>query len=116
MTRDPTLERPRLVRIHGLMYPIEFVASRKDHHLFRNRKPRAWGCVVQKLRLIKIKHHAPLDMQRETLLHEILHAIVYASGFDKAITEQHITVLARSLFGTLTDNRQVVRWLFGRLR
>ena len=102
---------PSRVRIHGLWYPVVSVVGKKDRHL--SKHGRAWGCLVNRTRTIKIDKRAPLEMQQETLLHEIVHGIVSASGLDDVITEKRVLLLARSLYGVLMDNPELARWLIG---
>jgi hypothetical protein len=52
-------------------------------------------------------------VQRETLLHELLHASDRASGGGKELPEKVIDRLARMLYAIGRDNLSTMFWVFG---
>ena len=69
-----------------------------------------WGDHDWKKGLIRIGR-GPQIQQRETLLHELLHAIEDEAGFE--LDHDHLTVLARSLMQTMLSNPGLAQKLFG---
>ena len=60
--------------------------------------------------MITISRDASVQMQKETLLHEILHAIEHQSGLD--IPEAVISALSVGIFGVMRDNPRLAKALF----
>ena len=73
-------------------------------------------CEVDHL-LLHISVGQPLDSERDTLLHEVLHACIAHSGLDRRLAddveEDVIRSLSPVLLDTLQRNRALVRYLTG---
>lgn len=69
--------------------------------------------------LILVDPTIPPVLQRETLLHELLHAAYFASGGEiNAAKDEHreetvVSLLSPRLFGVLCDNPAISAWILG---
>lgn len=63
---------------------------------------------------IVLRQTMPDDLRKETLLHELLHAILFAQGVPAGAQEKWVKRLSPLLFATLRDNADLRRFLFGR--
>lgn len=59
---------------------------------------------------IELDSELSFDMQRQTLLHEILHGILTHSGRHDEVSEGAIDAIAYGMFGVIRDNPEFV-WL-----
>lgn len=84
------------IKVAGIVYPIE---NRTGNDL-----TGLLGYTDLNNAKIVISSQYPVNMQHQTLLHEILHAISYAYGAD--LTEQQVDSLAKGLYATIRDNPQ----------
>jgi hypothetical protein len=62
--------------------------------------------------VIKVNPNASIDQQRDTLLHEVIHAIDHE--LDTGMRERQVRLLATGLFHFLRANPDAVRWLLSR--
>ncbi len=73
-----------------------------------------WGYLFQRL-LIVISDKSPLVLQKETLLHELMHAALAATKPDLSVgddvEEYAVSQLSPALFGVLRDNSKLTKWL-----
>jgi len=67
-------------------------------------------------RIISVEEPLAHDLKRETLIHEVLHQLIYMTGLPlPAKTEEAVaTVLGRSLLGHMRDNPALWRWVLQR--
>lgn len=72
-------------------------------------------------KLIQLREVSPevvLDRQRETMLHEVLHATIHAAGMDfmfEGDQEEHVvTALAPHLLAVMKENHRLMAYLIGR--
>lgn len=63
---------------------------------------------------IVIRGGLPDDLRKETVLHELLHAILFAQGVPSGTQEKWVKRLSPFLFATLRDDADLRRFLFGR--
>ena len=68
--------------------------------------------VTGKRPLIAVDINRPLDVQRETLLHELLHVSDVTTGGGVKQPEKLIDRLARALYGVGRDNQALMLWIF----
>ena len=59
---------------------------------------------------LEINTTYPIDVQRETLLHEVIHALDHTYGFD--FSEDQVNGLSNALFETLRENKRVKDFIF----
>jgi hypothetical protein len=75
--------------------------------------PDAMGLCHYDKSLIELRTgQSPLDV-RDTLLHEVMHAIRYSQGreYGGKVEEDYVRTLATGLLGVLQDNPEFARWL-----
>lgn len=89
--------KPQQLRIYGFDYTIDWNASRE---LMADGN---WGQTDSFSNTIKVDGQASLQRQRETLLHEVLHAASYVLTSDNQPSEAQIKALAIGLFQTIRD-------------
>lgn len=63
---------------------------------------------------IVLRTAMPDDLRKETFLHELLHAILFAQGVPAGAQEKWVRKLSPLLFATLRDDAELRRFLFGR--
>ena len=100
-----------VVRICGIEYELIFAAS-----LGVDEEQTTGGIIDSNVKRPKIviDTKQPTAMQRETLLHELLHAADrVSSGGSKALPEKVIDRLGRILFAIGCDNLTEMMWIFG---
>ena len=97
---------PRTIRVGPYRYKIV------DRHGSEN----LGECEVDKL-TIHVQVGQPPDGERDTLLHELLHACIAHSGLDRRLAddveEDVVRSLSPILLDTLSRNRALVRYLLG---
>lgn len=72
-------------------------------------KKHAWGEIDYLNQTIEIENSLSEDKFKETLLHEILHAILESLGFDELNEDEHlIQCLANSLHQVLKENNNLL--------
>jgi hypothetical protein len=104
---------PVTLRVHGVLYRLLFVKGTSDAQLAgKNAGLLDWN--RSDAPTIKIDNGRSLDEQRETLLHELIHAAGGELEIPALVDEEAITgPLSRYLYGILRDNPVAARWLFG---
>ena len=112
------MSKPKKVVVGGMTVSIEFVPDITDE---ADRNAFVYGVFRPSQQRILIRADLPLETQRSTLLHEILHAAYhYCPQFTKmeyayknTITEEDIVRnTEQALFPTLTDPRNRAAWNF----
>ena len=63
---------------------------------------------------IKIDPKVPHELQKDTLLHEVIHAIDYA--VKTKLSEDQVSALASGLYAVFNDNPNFLEWLNARKR
>lgn len=87
---------PKKIKILGVVYKILRFRSKKDLGRMRSGK-----------QLIEIASHIPLDVQRSTLVHEIIEAI--DTMLELNLPHPTISALETALNGVLADNPQFIK-------
>lgn len=74
-----------------------------------------YGCTDIGRTTISLAPGMSASMQRDTLLHEVLHAVLDATGWAHRLgnkkEEELVRALAPALLTFLRDNREVLRWM-----
>lgn len=93
--------KPSTIRVIGKKFTVVFGDS-----------PDRGSCEATKQK-ITILHDMPADEERDTLLHEVLHAIEEAMGLD--MPDRHIRLLATGLYAVFRDNPEFFRYIGERI-
>lgn len=112
----PGLRVPRVITV--LDQPYEVTVIPADEAMARNEPPGAMGMHLGTEGKIKVR--GPEDQTQaqavDTLIHEVLHAIVYVYGLDQLFPDRDdeiiVTALTPALVHTLRNNPDVVRAIF----
>lgn len=92
---------PESVRINGIEYPVEYVADLNDGAHICNGRIYFNTCKI---------HLNPdtqgYEKQCVTLLHEILHALLFNGRIELNNEEEVVEVLSNGLYQVLQDNGQ----------
>jgi hypothetical protein len=96
------------VRVNGEEFSIRY---RK----FAVKEQTLGQCVYREARIEVATGQTPFNA-RDTLLHEIMHAILVKQGhiggcFKDSTEEKYVNALATGVMGVLQDNPDVARWL-----
>lgn len=98
-------KRPKCVKVGGHVYRIAIGKSAKMD------KQKADGlCEVAKLR-ITLRSRLEPSRERETLVHEILHAGLDGLGLEDELEERIVLRLADQLHQVIRDNPDLVSYL-----
>jgi hypothetical protein len=73
--------------------------------------PDALGETYTSKQLIRMQKGLPADTERETLLHEVIHAVEESLAL--GLTEAQVHALACGLFAVLRDNHQPLKRYYG---
>lgn len=87
--------------ILGKHYQIEWVDELDD----------ALGITYSSKQLIKMVKDLPVDTERETLLHEVIHAVEDGMGLN--LTEAQVHGLACGLYAVLKNNATTIKKYYG---
>lgn len=96
---------PRALRVNGRT--VRLVARQEA------RMPSAYGRWHESRHLIEYRTRMPNDIKRDTVLHEVMHAIRSLQGRESggAVEEDYVRSIATGLIGVLDDNPEFARWL-----
>jgi hypothetical protein len=96
------------VKVHILGHDLDvvFTTEEEDEEL-----KDSWGRLVLGDQKIYLDKNVSPVIARETLFHEILHA-VDIMGCPRHLAESTIHRMSAIMYGTLRDNPEVVKWLF----
>lgn len=91
-----------------------------DHKIIKRKKiedegANCIGLIDHDQATIYIKKNLPLQVERQTLIHEVMHGIMIASGFDfddGIHTEDTVNRLGLTLEGFLRDNIDTLNKLY----
>lgn len=92
-------ELPKQITILGLTYTI--TRSVEDNE--------RWGATSPTRQEIVFIGELSAERERETMLHELIHAV--GDGLKAGLTEQQVHILARGLWSVLAGNPKLARWL-----
>lgn len=82
------------IKIAGVTYPIEYTTQMDIEN--------AMAYIDFSNQIIKIDANYPIEMQKSSLLHEVIHGVSY--GYNVGLSEDQVEKLARGLYATLKDN------------
>lgn len=88
----------REIRIAGVTYAIEYV--------YRMDVENAIAYIDFNKQIIKIDARYPPEIQKVSLLHEIIHGVSY--GYNVGLSEDQVEKLSRGLYATMKDNLNYV--------
>lgn len=93
---------PKSVKVGGLVYDIIV-----NHDV--NHESNSWGSIHQQTQRIFIEGGLSSQKNGEVLLHELIHACLYHSGYSsnlpEADEEKIVHALTPSLYQVLKDNK-----------
>lgn len=97
--------RPTKLKVNGRKFKVKFRAA--------VRMPEALGLFHSTKHLIEIREdQSPVEL-RDTVLHELLHALLHSQGreYGGEVEEVYVRAIATGLIGVLRDNPELVQWL-----
>lgn len=96
---------PKRLRINGNSYRVSFLPE--------EALPDALGQHHADSATIEVRKGLTPFIEKDTLLHEVFHAIRSAQGFEygEAVEEGYVRSLATGLVGVLQDNPSFAKWL-----
>ena len=105
MTSTSAAKRPEELRIFGRTYSITYVPQEALAGLS--------GLCDNGLQLIHIAEGQGSEEQKDSVLHEGLHAVIYVIKLvlSQALEERVVTALAAALVGLMQDNPEFAKWL-----
>lgn len=97
------------MKVHILGHDLEVLFVPKEDP--RLNDPENWGYINIADQEIYLNETIASTASRETLFHEILHAVDML-GCPRHLAENTIYRLSAVMYATLRDNPEVVKWLF----
>lgn len=99
--------RPSNVRVGPYTYTIEYRDNVCDS------EPDLFGLTLSREQRIFISSRQTIECERDTLLHEVMHAVFASSGLFKEVDneERVVATLATWLTMVLQDNPQLAKFL-----
>jgi len=100
--------RPKKLQILGKNYAVQFVNPAPladDEHQDCGR------CLDSEQRIL-VQYDLPPELERDTVLHETIHAIDYVLQLE--LTERQVSVLASGLLAVLKANPSLAPYLVGK--
>lgn len=75
--------------------------------------PDAYGLWHERRNGIDYQTRLPLDIKRDTILHELMHAVRSLQGreYGGGVEEDYVRSLATGLIGVFDDNPEFAQWL-----
>lgn len=106
--------KPTMIKVGWKDIRIEYIDS-----TFKKNNADFWGQFISRKGLIEIQKEAVGDDLANTLLHEIMHAIVYSSSLNSEggaleepkFEEQVVNSLTNHLMAVFKDNPWLLDWL-----
>lgn len=89
---------PSKVMVAGIEYNVE----EKDLVVIDGKSSYSGACYFKEAK-IEVLADMPLDRKQETLVHEILHAVLNEAGYDEH-DEEMVTRASKVLYQVLKDN------------
>lgn len=99
------MKRPDALRVNGRVFKVRYCPA--------SAMPDAMGLCHFDKSLLEIRTgQSPLDL-RDTLLHELLHALRFTQGreYGGEVEEDYVRSIATGLVGVLQDNPEFAKWL-----
>lgn len=96
---------PNTLKVNGRNITIKYLKA--------ERLPGACGLFKSQRSLIEISKDQEPQELRDTVLHEILHAILHTQGreYGGELEEVYVRALATGLLGVFQDNPELHQWL-----
>lgn len=97
--------RPSELRVNGRIFKVRYSPA--------SEMLDAVGLCHYDKALLQIRtKQTPIDL-RDTLLHELMHAIRYTQGreYGEAVEEDYVRTLATGILGVFQDNPEFAQWL-----
>ncbi len=108
-------KKPTFVKVVNHIYTIIYSKAKCDQY-YLNTGDKCWGYIEHDKLEIVLDDTAPPSFLRESLLHEIQHAVnaVVSRAVDNPDEEQYVTVGTPILLATLTDsfNKAIFDFIF----
>jgi len=108
------MKPPRRIRLGGHVWTLHFgEIPKKYEEYFGDQLENLFGCTNRENMEIWISTKYPPAVQKQTLLHELMHAMAYAfvpqsfSAFD----EKEIERLSCALYALFEQNKPLIEWL-----
>ena len=100
-----TTKRPTRVRINGRQFAVKYKPEAE--------MPGVLGLCYCTDSRIEIRTHQSPAEERDTLLHEVMHAVLYTQGREGGgkTEELYVRALATGMLGVLKDNPRLAAWL-----
>lgn len=98
------MNRPKSVQVFGKTYTIEWDSEDLEEHVF--------GDISQKFLQVRVAPKVAGHEERETLLHELVHAVEHQLGIN--LPENKVRQLSVGLFAVLVTNPKLRSYLFGK--
>ena len=95
--RSAQVTIPEKIRILGKIYGVQIVPGLEN-----------CGECFDAKQILKIQEGMPYGLERDTLLHEIIHALDY--GMHLSMTERQVSALAAGLVAVLVDNPSLITY------
>lgn len=95
---------PKRVRVLGHTLRVEFTPQVDEDD--------SAGSIDYDIGVIKIRNGLPIDEQKSTLVHELLHGV--SDGMGLEWKEARVQETERVVFALLRDNPTAVRWIISR--
>jgi len=108
-TRGTIVKKPHGVKIGTLNYEVEYCSPLTDG----DSSQLLYGHHMHSAIKIKIASDYPEERQRETFVHECLHAVDSRYCNDK-LTEDQIACLSNGLFDWIRANPEAIDWVKGK--
>lgn len=106
---QPATPIPEQIRVGHTTFRVVADQARCEEH-------DVCGLTDGDRRTILVKPTVPPDMMRQIILHELLHAALYASGFtfdDDTLEERVVAAMTGPLLAALRDNTELLGVLVG---
>lgn len=108
------MKPPRKIRLGGQVWSLHFGEIPKEYaEYFGDELENLFGCTNREKMEIWISSKYSIAIQKQTLLHELMHAMAYAfvpqsfSAFD----EKEIERLSCALYALIEQNKLLIEWL-----
>jgi len=106
--KAPPPEKVKQVKIGGILYRVEYI----ERLLNQEKAVKLNGHILYNPCLIMVESENDEQMQKITVLHEILHGILTHAGIEDDF-EKQVEILAYGLFGVIQDNPDLMDWIRG---
>lgn len=99
------MAKPEQIKIGGIQYKVSYVPD------FQDEGRPLDGQIDHGLAEITIKANMNYQVQAQTVLHEIVHAIEVQSGRRKELKESMVDAIATGIYQVMRENPALVRMI-----